>query len=123
MRITLISFIVASLLVLTACSPIEKQARDTAAALSGLLVTAQSQYAPSCVPNPTQTICQTINRGISAQALLITSVETYCSWAISLQPPDANAKCSPVKSAQAALTSAIANANQAITDMKGVIKP
>ena len=110
------------LLLLTGC-PKDKNARDTAAALKGLLATAQTQYQASCQANSTQATCQTINRGVAAQNALITAIETYCSMAISPTPPPDSMPCTPVKSYESALTTAIANANQAITEVKTVIKP
>ena len=113
---------IAGAIVMEGCQPIERTARDTAAALSGSLVAAQAQYQGTCQQNPQQLICQTINRGVAAQNALITATETYCGWSVSLAPPDPSAKCVPVKSAQAALTSAIANAKQLTVEVKGVVK-
>ena len=103
------------------CSPLENQARDTAAALSGSIVAAQSKYQASCTSNPGQEICGVINRGISAQNALITTVETYCGWTPTLAPPDPMAQCVPVKSAQQALEAAIANAASITVQIKGAI--
>jgi hypothetical protein len=103
-------------------SGIESKARDTAAALKGVLATAQGEYLAECQTNPAQTTCTAINKGVNAQNLLITAVETYCGWPISSTPPDATATCVPVAGAKDALTAAISNANQAITEVKGVIK-
>lgn len=108
-------------LVMVACSPVEQKARDTAAALQGVIVAAQTKYHDSCTANPAQTACQAINRGVSGQNALITAIETYCSWSPSAPPADPNAKCIPVKSAQAAMTAAIANATQLTTELKGVL--
>jgi hypothetical protein len=111
------------LLVLAACpSGVEKNARDTAAALNGALVSAQSEYQTSCTNNPQLPTCVTINRGVAAQNALITATELYCGWATSGPPPDPNQKCVPVSSFQAGLQSALNNANQAVTDIKGIIK-
>ena len=103
------------------CSPLENQARDTAAALSGSIVAAQSKYQSSCAANSSQDICQILNRGISGQNALITSVETYCGWTPTLAPPDPMAKCVPVKSAQQALEAAIANAASLTVQIKGAL--
>ena len=109
------------LLLLTGC-PKDKNARDTAAALKGLLATAQTKYQTSCQANNTQAVCQTINKGVSAQNALITAIETYCSMALTPTPPAPETPCTPVKSAESALQVAIANANQSISEIKGVIK-
>ena len=103
------------------CSPLESQARDTAAALSGSIVAAQSKYQVSCAANPGQEVCQVINRGISGENGLITAVETYCGWTPTLAPPDPTATCTPVKSAQAALEAAIANAASLTLQIKGAL--
>lgn len=103
------------------CSPLENQARDTAAALSGSIVAAQSKYQASCTANSSQKICDAIDRGVSAENALITTVETYCGWTPTLAPPDPMAKCVPVKSAQEALEAAIANAATLTVQIKGAL--
>jgi hypothetical protein len=104
-----------------ACSPIEQNARNTAAALQGVIVAAQAKYHDTCVANSGQNVCQTINRGISGQNALVTSVETYCGWSTTMPPADVNAKCVPVKSAQSALTAAINNATALTLEIKGTL--
>jgi len=103
------------------CSPLENQARDTAAALSGSIVAAQSEYQASCTANSSQEICRVINRGVAGENALITAVETYCGWTPTLAPPDPQATCVPVKSAQTALEAAIANAASLTVQIKGAI--
>lgn len=103
------------------CSPLENQARDTAAALSGSIIAAQTKYQTSCAANPTQEICRVINRGVSGENALISAVETYCGWTATFAPPDPTAKCVPVKSAQAALQAAIANAGTLTLQIKGAL--
>ena len=109
------------LLPMLGCSPLANQARDTAAALSGSIIAAQTEYQASCAANPGQEICQVINRGVSGENALLTAVETYCGWTPTLAPPDPTAKCVPVKSAQAALQAAIANAAALTLQIKGAI--
>jgi len=121
MRKVSITLLVVSLLPMLGCSPLENQARDTAAALSGSIVAAQTQYQASCAANPKQQICELISRGVSGENALITAVETYCGWSPALAPPDPTAKCVPVKSAQAALQAAIANAAALTLQIKGAI--
>lgn len=104
----------------TAC-PAEKPARDTAAALQGSLTAAQAKYQTSCKANPSQNVCQLINRGVSAQNALITALETYCGWSVQA-PPDPSAKCVPVNNAKDALNAALANARQLTVEIKGVVK-
>ncbi len=112
---------VACLLPMLGCSPLESQARDTAAALSGSIVAAQTKYQATCTANPAQEICQVINRRVSGENALITAVETYCGWAVTAAPPDPAEKCVPVRSAEAALRAAIANAATLTLQIKGAI--
>ena len=114
-------FTVVIVLPMLGCSPLESQARDTAAALSGSLVAAQSKYQASCAANPSQEVCRIIDRGISGENALITAVETYCGWTPTLAPPDPAATCVPARSAKAALEAAIANAATLALQIKGAI--
>ena len=100
-----------------------QNARDAAASLGGVLRTAQLKYEVQCAADSSASPCQAINRGIAGQNALITAVETYCGWSPSAPPPDLNANCVPVASSEAALKSAIGNANQLITELKGLVKP
>jgi len=113
--------VVAGLMALVGCSPVEQKARDTAAALSGAIVAAQSQYQASCTANPSEQVCQLINRGVAGENALITAVETYCGWTPGAAPPDPTATCVPLKSAQAGLEAAIANAAELTLEIKGAI--
>jgi len=111
--------VIVAVLFLAGCSPIENRARDTAAALSGSIVAAQTKYQAGCAANPAQEICQVINRAVSGENALITAVETYCGWSPTLAPPDPTAKCVPVKSAEEILEAAIANATELTLEIKG----
>jgi len=113
--------VMAGLLCLLGCSPLENQARDTAAALSGAIVAAQSKYEARCTANSGLEICQVINRAVSGENALVTAVETYCGWSVAVAPPDPAAKCVPVKSAEAALRAAIANAAAMTIQIKGAL--
>lgn len=121
MRTCIISLLALCILPMVGCSPLENQARDAAAALSGSIVAAQAKYQATCAANPAQEICQVINRGASGENALITAVETYCGWAPTLAPPDPAAKCVPVRSAETALRTAIANATALTLQIKGAI--
>ncbi len=121
MKTQTIVVLVLSLLPMVGCSPIENQARDTAAALSGSIIAAQTKYQASCTANANQEVCQLINRGVSGENALITAVETYCGWAPTLTPPDATTACVPVKSMQAGLEAAIGNAAALTLEIKGAI--
>ena len=103
------------------CSPIEQNARDTAAALGGVLTAAQTQN-QSCITTPTQPNCVLITKGIDAQNLLITASETYCGWNPLNPPTNPNEPCVPVKGALPALQAAVSNAVLLTTEIKGIIK-
>jgi hypothetical protein len=109
---------------LIACptTPLEQGARNTAAALQGALQAAQTQFQTTCTSNPKQTACTVINQAVAGQNALITATEAYCGWSQAVPPPSTTATCVPVKSAQAGLTTAIANANLFVTELKGVIQ-
>lgn len=110
------------LLSMVACSPIEQQARNSAAALGGLLAAAQTQYQAGCTTNPSQSICTTINQAISGENALITATEAYCGWSAASPPGAPSQACVPVKTATAGLQTAIANANSFISQLKGAVK-
>jgi hypothetical protein len=122
MRRLVAVLLVFCLLPMLGCSPLEDQARNSAAALSGSIVAAQTKYQASCTANPSQEICKVINRGVSGENALITAIETYCGWALTPVPPDQTAKCVPVSSAQGALQAAVANAGTLTLQIKGALK-
>ena len=105
-----------------ASQPLEQNARDASASLGGVVSAAQAQH-QECLSDATSTTCQTIKRGVSGQNALVTAIETYCGWSTTTPPPDTTATCVPVKSAASALQSAISNANQLTTEVKGTVKP
>jgi hypothetical protein len=109
-------------LILTACSPIEQNARNTAAALQGAISAAQAKYQTQCTADKTQTACITINRAVEGQNALVTAAEAYCGWSQSSPPANGTVPCVPVKSASAGLQAAINNAQLFITELKGVIQ-
>ena len=113
--------LVLCLLPMLGCSPLENQGRDAAAALSGSIVAAQTKYQASCTAKPSEEICQVINRGVSGENALITAIETYCGWTLTPGPPDPTATCVPVRSAQATLQAAIANAATLTLQIKGAL--
>lgn len=120
MKTIALALIFLSAIFLKSCH-LEKQARDTSAALQGVLVASQAKYHDSCVANPKQLTCLEINRGVAANDLLITAVETYCGWSVTMPPADTKAKCVPVQSAQAGLNAAIANASSLTQEIKGLL--
>lgn len=109
------------LLFTVACSPLEQQARNSAAALQGVIIASQAKYQSSCVANRSQSVCTLINRGIEGENALVTSVELYCGWSTTAPPTDPTAKCVPVATAAAALNSSIANAAELTMEIKGTL--
>lgn len=97
-------------------------ARDSAAALGGAIKSAQAQYQAECIADNQKVDCQTINRAVQAQNLLITATETYCGWSPTVPPPTGQ-QCIPVATAKDGLTAAISNANAITLQLKGIIKP
>lgn len=110
------------LLTLIGCPSVVTTARDTAAALNGAIVAAQAQHQTQCTAAPTQAACVTINKGIDAENLLITTIQTYCGWSPTVAPANPTAPCVPVPSALAALNQAVSNANTIIPEVKAVVQ-
>lgn len=108
-------------LILTACTPLEQSARNTAAALQGALAAAQAQYQTECTASPKDTPCTVINQAVSGQNALVTAVEAYCNWSQASPPANGTVPCVPVKSASAGLQTAINNANLFIVELKQIL--
>lgn len=115
-------WVLALTLPLVACSPLEQQARNTAAALQGALGAAQAQYQATCTNDPKQQVCTVINQAVAGQNALVTASEAYCGWSTAAPPSSSTSACVPVKGAAAGLQTAINNANLFVTELKGVIK-
>ena len=120
---TKIILLMTATILLIGCNNLESNARDVAASLNGVLTTAQSQRAEACQLNPTDAPCVLIKRGVAGQNALITATEAYCGWATTSAPLDPTTKCVPVKGAEAALKTAIANANELTLEIKQVVHP
>jgi hypothetical protein len=110
------------LLILVACTPLEQQARNTAAALQGALTAAQAQYLTECTTSPKDTPCVAINQAVAGENALVTAVEAYCGWSEAAPPTNQTAPCVPVQGAAAGLQTAINNANLFIVELKGLLK-
>ena len=119
--------IILSMLVMTACSPLEQQARNTAAALQGAISAAQTQYLTECKVSPeiwkADRACVTINQAVEGQNALVTAVEAYCGWSQAAPPANGTVPCVPVKTAAAGLQTAINNANLFTAEVKGLVHP
>jgi hypothetical protein len=122
MRRVFIVVLVAVTLATTACSPIEQNARNTAAALQGALGAAQAKYQVACTADKTQTACTTINRAIDGENALVTAIEAYCGWSTLTPPASSTQTCVPVKGATAGLQTAINNATLFTTELTSLIK-
>jgi len=113
--------ILAILFFMAGCSPIEQNARDTAAALNGALTAAEAKHA-ECKSSPKLRQCEVITRAVDGQNALVTAIEAYCGWSVLNPPLDRAATCKPVKSARAGLISALGNANLFISELKGLVE-
>jgi len=122
MKRTVVWFVVCLTIVLVACSPLEQNARNTAAALQGAITSAQAQYQTECTASPKDSPCVIINKAVEAQNALVTAVEAYCGWSEIAPPANGTATCVPVKSAASGLQAAINNATLFISEVKGVLK-
>lgn len=119
MKLLTVATICCLVLLTVACHTIESNARDTIAAAQGVIVQAQVQFQPQCSADATKAPCPVINQAVSAQNAAITALEAYCGFT---PTSGVTEKCTPVKSLQPALTSALANLNQFVTELKGAIK-
>jgi hypothetical protein len=117
-----IALLLTMTLLLTACTPLEQSARNTAAALQGALTAAQAQYLTECTASPKDAPCVTINQAVAGENALVTAVEAYCGWSQASPPAVPTATCVPVKTAAAGLQTSINNATLFITELKGILK-
>lgn len=122
MRKISICLIVALTLATVACSPLEQQARNTAAALQGAISAAQTKYLTQCQANPKDSPCVIVNKAVDGQNALVTAVEAYCGWSVTAPPANGSQTCVPVKSASAGLQTAINNANLFVAELKGILQ-
>ena len=100
---------------------VQSSARDAAAAINGVLTSAQAKYTTACESDPGQTPCTLIKKGVTAQNLLITALDTYCGWSATTAPLDPSAACIPVASASQTLVNATSNVETLITEIGGLL--
>lgn len=107
------------ILLLAGCKvdPTIGDGRDAAAASQGAIIAAQAQ----CSATPSAKVCTYLPQAISAQNLLVTSLETACGWSPNLPPADPNAKCVVVQGALPALTAATQNIQTILLELKGAM--
>jgi hypothetical protein len=98
------------------CQPAEVTARDGIAAFRGYLISAQSRHVMECIAaNGKLPVCDTLRRADASLNVAKDALEIYCGWAPGTDPA---APCSENKSAQAALTVALANMQKISGDIK-----
>lgn len=113
-------FLVMVVLLCTGCQPPEKTARDSIAAFNGYLTAAVQKHDAECKADALNKlpVCSLIVRAVRAQNASATALETYCQLSPG-QGKDPAGPCTPVKSAQEGLRSAISNMNQLVSEIKG----
>jgi len=110
--------LVLPLLFLAACGV--ESYRDTIATSYGFLSWAQSTYKAPCQATPNAATCALITRGIGLHNAAVDALNAYCNGpaAAGSQSWGQGGPCSPIKSLQPALRSAILNLNPVIADVK-----
>lgn len=118
------------LCLLIGCTPIERTAYNTAVAAKAFLDSIKTAH-PECAQNPfpagSATLCIDLQKATAAKDLLIDAIEGYCQE--TALPATSTAPCNPAPSGTAALTqftnalnAALAGANQATINLKGIIQ-
>ncbi len=116
-------FLFLSILLLTGCQPPEKTARDSIAAFDGYLTAAVAKHDAECKADALNRlpVCSLIVRAVRAENATATALETYCQLSPG-QGKDPAMPCTPVRSSQTGLLSAISNMNQLVNEIKGAAK-
>jgi hypothetical protein len=118
----LIPAMLVATLLLAGCTPVERTAYNTVVAAKAFLDKEKQQH-PECATVPASTVCADLTKAIAAKDLLIDAITVYCSG------PDFNTggSCNAPQKGTAAydqavvkLNAAIANYNQAASDLKGL---
>lgn len=117
-------FILLPLVLLLGCSGAEKNARDAIAASKGAIETAQNKYMETCKADATQQPCVIVNKAVAAQNTAINALELYCSGTAPTGGQDFQhgGVCHADKSLQPKLDAAVADLNQIIASVKGIIQ-
>lgn len=102
------------------CPKADESARDGIAAATGVIQAAQNEYKAQCTALPSAPTCMLINEAVRAQNLSITALEVYCGFTVNVSLPTAT--CTPVKTAQAALTSTISNLGQLTGEITALLQ-
>ncbi len=117
-------------LILSACQPIERSARDAFVLAKGFLDQAQDNHEADCKagcdraivptikdPAKCRALCATINRAIDAQNLLGHEINIYCASAAYLA---GTGKCEPHGDLRIKLGEALANLNSIMDETSGL---
>lgn len=111
-----IFLVVAVLMFLAGCQPLENTARDVIAGSQGFIQKAQENHRSECQAAPAKDFpCQIINRAVAAQNLAVDALAIYCGFARDTPP---NTPCQANKSAAAILKSALDGLQKTIQDYK-----
>lgn len=119
MKLKILTLTLCACIGLTGCGTLEQNSRDTLAAATGLIQSAQGQYSAECTTAPTSGTCVLINQGVHAQNALITALEAYCGFQVGITLPAAT--CQPVKTASGALNAAIGNLNNIMGEITAIV--
>lgn len=120
MRKLLVMLLLTPLLGCPGGQPAEKSARDTIAAATGAIQSAQTEYKAECIAAPTAPKCVLINDAVHGQNAAITSLEAYCGFQVNLSLPTDT--CTPVKTAVGAMTAAIGNLHNFIGEIQAIMQ-
>jgi hypothetical protein len=104
-------------IVMVACQPFEKSARDSIAGAKGFIEQAQANHGTECRANPNTSLCGAINQAVAAQNAAIDALDLYCAgsaW-------QSGGACQPNKEAEPRVRAAIANLDRIIRDAKGAV--
>jgi hypothetical protein len=116
---------VAAGLAMQGCSPLEVNVRNTIAANYGAITYARAQFTTSCQANPSQTICQLVDKDIPLHNALIDALESYCGGtpASGQQPFASGGPCAPVSGLAQALQAALSALLPVLQDIEPLLPP
>ena len=123
-RMLKVGLLLPILLLLGACDPLEKNARDSIAAAKGFIEKAQEHHASECIAMPSKPLCAAITKAVAAQNVAVDALHLYCSGAPSAGNAayDAGGPCAPSKGVEPRLRIAIRDLDRIIAEAKGVVQ-
>ena len=118
-----IALLLSLAVVISGCTPLERQAYNTVVAAKAFIASMKSQH-PEC-SSSASTLCTDLTKATAAKDALIDAAEVYCGGAnfdngSTCQPPNKGTSAS--QQAADKLKAAMAQFNQAQADLKGVVK-